>query len=267
MSPNGRPFWAKIVSNALLSVAQKFTRMGTEDPWKTVHGVIDYQIQSQLRSFENNNLTPVRVKCVPITLVVHALLFAYQTNPTLECRVIANMECIAIFSCLRPSKYTGPTTDDQAFALDDVALFIRTRRLIMSILLNLNYLRLRRSKNNNRGIISAYACSTNVLCCPVSAVTWQLLLHRSTFSRLNVPFDGTIKLTSYYSSQLVNLPVKASMITHTMRVHADSLESSMSIAPKSLSACSLQVGGRWLSYKVAATQMLSICWSVGRMTQ
>ena len=103
--------------------------MGTEDPRKMAHRVIDYCIQIQLQLFEKNNLAPVRVKPVPITLVIHALLFAYQTNPTSERKAIANMICVAFFFCLLPGEYTGTTTDDQAFALIDVALFIGTWRL------------------------------------------------------------------------------------------------------------------------------------------
>ena len=52
-----------------------------------------------------------------------------------------------------------------------------------------------------------------------------------------------MKLASYYNSQLVNLPVKASMITHTMRVHDAALESITGIALYNLSACSLQTRG------------------------
>ena len=45
------------------------------------------------------------------------------------------------------------------------------------------------------------------------------------FRHLQLPFNGTIKLANYYSSQNVNdVPVKAPVITPTMRVHAASLE-------------------------------------------
>ena len=103
--------------------------MGTADSRKTTHGVIDYRIQSQLRLFDKNDSAPVRVKPVPITLVIHALLFAYRANPTSERKAAANMICVAFFLCLRPGEYTWTTTDDQTFALNDVALFIRTRQI------------------------------------------------------------------------------------------------------------------------------------------
>ena len=98
-------------------------------------------------------------------------------------------------------------------------------------------------KSNNWGVIIAHTRSNNVLCCPVSAATCQLLLHRSHFGHLNLHFDGNVKLASYYSSQHVNMPVKASMVTRTLRVHAAALEPITGIAPNNLSACSLWAGG------------------------
>ena len=63
------------------------------------------------------------------------------------------------------------------------------------------------------------------------------------FRLLQLPFDDTVKLASYYSSQNINVSVKASMITHTMRVHTVLLEPITRIAPKSHFTCSLCVGG------------------------
>ena len=158
--------------------------------------------------------------------------------------------CIAFFFCLRPGEYTGTTTDDQAFALNNVALFIRARRLHNEhsskpelLVSTLSKLTITAQKNNGQGVNISHTRSNDVLCCPVSAATCQLLLHCSTFRCLNVPFDGTVKLASYYSAQLVNLLAKASMITHTMRIYGAALESVTGIAPKNLSACSLQAGG------------------------
>ena len=138
----------------------RFTRMGTKDPRKTAHGVIDYRIHSQLWSFEKNNPASVLVKPVPITLVIPALLFAYRTNPTPERKEIANMICVAFFFCICPGEYTETTPDDQAFALNNVILFIGTRRLhnkhssepelLAATSLQLTF---STQKNNDRGVI------------------------------------------------------------------------------------------------------------------
>ena len=78
----------------------------------------------------------------------------------------------------------------------------------------------------------------SVLDGPISATICQLLVYRSNFHLLQVPFNGNIKLASYYSSQHINMPVTTSMITHTMRVHATSLDNVTDIASKSLSSIS-----------------------------
>ena len=146
------------------------------------------------------------------------------------------MMCIVVFFCLCPDEYTGTTADDQAFALNDVALLIRTRQLpnkhssepelLAATSLQLTFTST--EKNNDQVVIIAHARSTDVLCYPVSAPTRQFLLHRSHFGHLRLPFDGN---------------VKTSMITHTMHVHAAALDSITGIAPKNLSACSLRAGG------------------------
>ena len=115
--------------------------------------------------------------------------------------------------------------------------FIKNEPTLQQPAYNVHY-----PENNDRGVILAHAHSNDVLCCPVSAVPCQFLLHHSTFSCLNIPFNGTVKLASYCSSQQGNIPVGASMITHTIHVHAAALESITGIAPKNLSTRSLCTG-------------------------
>jgi hypothetical protein len=69
------------------------------------------------------------VKPVPITLIIQVLRFALFTGPTSERIAIAHMICIAFFFCLCPGKYTGTTTDDQAFSLDDILFHLGDRML------------------------------------------------------------------------------------------------------------------------------------------
>ena len=114
-------------------------------------------------------------------------------------------------------------------------------------------------------MIIAHACSNEVLYCPVSAATRQLLLHCSSFCCLNIPFDGTIKLVSYYGSQQVNMPVKASMITHTMCVHAAALESITGIEQKISPLVLFKQRDPWPCCKVVVIQVLSNSSPIGRV--
>ena len=42
---------------------------------------------------------------------------------------MADIICIAFFFLLRPGEYTGTTSDDAAFTLDDVYLYLGKRKL------------------------------------------------------------------------------------------------------------------------------------------
>ena len=160
------------------------------------------------------------------------------------------MMCIAFLFCLCPGKYTGTMTGDQAFALNDVVLFIGTQRLHnehsskdelqASTSLQLAFTI---QKNNDQGAIIVNAQSNNVICCPVLAAIRQLLFHCKMLHYLHLSFDGSIKLSNYYNFHDVSVPVKASMITTTMHIHAALLEPATDIAPKKISACLLQAGG------------------------
>ena len=180
-----------------------------------MRGVINYRIQSQLQLFEKTDPVPVRVKPIPITLVIRALLFASQTNRTLECKMAANMMCIVFFFLLCPGEYTKMTTDDHAFALDNVALFIGTRRLhnknssepelLTSMMLQSTFTT---QISNNCGVIIVHARSNNVLCYPVSAATCQPLLHHSTFGLL--PSVSSMFLSMVLSSLLAIIALSTS---------------------------------------------------------
>lgn len=190
------------------------------------------------------------MKPAPLQLVTHALNFAYNQRPTAERQAVANMICLAFFFCLRPGEYTGTTTDDQAFALDDVAFFLGDRRLSNrnSSDAEINaatavHLIFTTQKNGDKGEEIAHARSNDPLCCPVTSAVRQFLLHRTEFRRRNVPYDGTVKLATYYNANHVRVPVKANQITRALRWHAGVLQHVTGVAPSSISARSLRAGG------------------------
>lgn len=81
------------------------------------------------------------------------------------------------------------------------------------------------------------------MCCPVTSIARQLLVHRRHRRHRNLPYDGTIKLASYYNSRGVKVPVKPSQVTNTLRHHAGVLRSVTGINPDDISARSLRAGG------------------------
>ena len=91
--------------------------MGAINPRLNLFGKIDFRLGQQLRSYTKSPLL--------VCIVVSALKFAAGNehgSPMLL--AIANLMCIAFFFCLRPGEYTGTTTDNQAFSLDNIKLIV-----------------------------------------------------------------------------------------------------------------------------------------------
>lgn len=71
IAPSGKRVTSSWVSNVLLSVGQRFKRMGTKDPrLSPFDGRFDYRLVQQLRGWRKTDAPPSRVKPVPITLVL-----------------------------------------------------------------------------------------------------------------------------------------------------------------------------------------------------
>ena len=68
-------------------------------------------------------------------------------------------------------------------------------------------------------------------------------MHCEAFRRFNRPFNGAVKLASYYTTDGKCLPLKAKQFTDLIRIHAASLQPVTGINPKELSARSLRAGG------------------------
>ena len=66
---------------------------------------------------------------MPVSIIMATLMHVIVFSPSMEKEAVANMICIAFFYCMRPGEYIGTTTDDQAFALEDITLYIGARRL------------------------------------------------------------------------------------------------------------------------------------------
>ena len=66
---------------------------------------------------------------MPVLIIMAAFMHAIVLSPSMEKEAVANMICIAFFYCMRSGEYTGTTTDDQAFALEDITFCIGVRHL------------------------------------------------------------------------------------------------------------------------------------------
>jgi hypothetical protein len=109
------------VEDALRAVGQTFARLGAADVRKDFSGDIDFRIQRQLREYKKEDSHLSRVKPVSIIIIVYILAMANGAQRKEDEQAIADMITIAFFFLLRPGEYTGTTTDDASFCMDDVA--------------------------------------------------------------------------------------------------------------------------------------------------
>jgi len=240
-----------------------FSRLGTQDPRLDKFGKIDFRIYRQTRSYKKKDGPKHRVKPLPVCIVIQILSFAQRQGATKRTKAIARLICIAFYFLLRPGEYTGTTTDDQAFSLDDVHLYHHDRKLCIrtapvddiraatKVLLTFTT-----QKNMDYGQQIAHSRSGDASCCPVLATIDQVLMHRSAFDRFSPPFDDSVKLASYYSPSGRNFALPATAFTDTIRSHAALLRAQTGLAPSEFTARSL--------YSLeAVTVTLSNSWDAG----
>jgi hypothetical protein len=136
---------------------------------------------------------------------------------------IADMITIALFFLLRPGEYTGTTADDTPFRLEDVALYIRNRRLDattasfpeLDAATSVSY-KFTTQKNSTRDEKLVQGLSGDGKSFPVKATAQRITYHRATNSKQMVP------IASYYGAHR-RMVIKAKDITdilqHTMTMN------------------------------------------------
>jgi hypothetical protein len=129
IAPSKRVTRSRTVEQAVRTVGQAFTGMGSPDPRLTANGSVEFCLARQLRSYSRANLPPNRVKPVPISVVYHAANIARQHGMA-ESLAVINMLGLAFFFLCRPGKYTAPTADNATFLLEDITLYVGNRRVL-----------------------------------------------------------------------------------------------------------------------------------------
>ncbi len=249
VAPRGKPVKSKTVSDALCSVGQRFANLGADDPRLNRFGKLEFRLARQKRCYLKNDTPVVRVKPLPICVILAVVAVGLRST-TAMAKSIANMICIAFFFCLRPGEYTGTTTDDQAFCLNDVVLYSHERRLSNEFSPDHDLLAATHvtycfttQKNMNNGQIIAHARSGHQHCCPVIATVRQLLMHRAAFLQFDKPYKGSTKIASYYLPNGKNIALRGDSFTKCIRNEAAGLRSRTGVDPSEYSARSLRAGG------------------------
>jgi hypothetical protein len=233
------------VEDALRAVGQGFASVGAQDPRKTVTGEIDLRIQRQLRSWSREDDPPTRVKPIPIQLILTILSVAYHATAASNdaTKAITNMAVIAFYYLLHPGKYTGTVTDDAAFKLQDLQIFIGDR-FVNPCIAPMSDLEAATSaslvftnqKNGVRGEVVNHATSGASHCFPV-----RVLARRAIHLREN-DAPATAPLASYYSNGR-RRAIRSADITDALRAAARITGDELGIRPEDISARSLRAGG------------------------
>ena len=199
IAPSNNTARSRTVEGALRAVGQKFTSLGAWDIRKDATGAIDFRLQRMLKAYKRQDLPPTRVKPLPITIVLFLLQRAYGRDRYEDRMAIADMICVAFFFLLRPGEYTGTTTDNAAFQLADIALYVNDRQLdIMTAaygdIENATSVGLifTTQKNGVRNEKIMHGTSGHPLCCPVQAIIRRILHPRRHKAK------NTTQLASYY---------------------------------------------------------------------
>jgi hypothetical protein len=129
VGPRHNPIKARTVEEGLRAVGQAHDRLGVPDPRKDSHGGIDFRIQRQIKAYTKYDAPPTQVKPFHIIIIIFIAAQAFGDTRLDEEMTISNMITIAFFFHLRPGEYTGTLSDDAAFKLQDVGLYIHGCKL------------------------------------------------------------------------------------------------------------------------------------------
>jgi hypothetical protein len=224
-------------------VGQTFAQLGAADIRKDAFGEIDFRITRQFKCYKKEDGPPSRVKPVPIIIIIYILHQAYHNDSSEDRRAIADMITIAFYFLLRPGEYTGTTSDDTPFRLQDVELHIDDRLLDLftSPLDDLNAattvsLTFTTQKNGTKGEVITHGLSTDDLACPVKAVIRRILHLRPHKPAKSTP------LASYHHGTK-KVAIKAKDITESLRLATIATSHQTGLLPADISARSLRAGG------------------------
>ena len=245
IAPSGEQVKSRTVEDAIRAVGQTYASMGAVDPRLNHHGKIDFRLTRQLRSYKKTDQPPIRVKPVPILLILHIMRMAHTIHPTTSTTAVADMIAIAFFFLLRPGEYTGTTTDDQPFLLRDVCLHLGQLQLDTQTApipqlwaaTSVTYV-FTTQKNGICNEVLSHGRSGDPLVCPVRATIRRIIHHRQHNS------PSTTPLASFYSDRTQRLiRIKADDITKQLRAAATIHFNTTGIKAEEISARSLRAGG------------------------
>jgi hypothetical protein len=241
--PLKNPVKARTVEDTIRAVVQAHARLGGGESRMDTFGGIYFRIQQQIKSYHKVDNPPPRVNPNPITIIVYIVSSAFGRECNEEDLAIVDMITIAFFFLLWPGEYTGTTADDTLFRLEDVALYIRDRRLDfmtasfveLDAATSVSYT-FTTQKNGTRDEKLVQGLSGDSKCCPVTATARRIKYHRAKNSK------QTVSIPSYYRAHR-RTNIRAKDITDTLQHTINMNLHHTGIHANEISARSLRAGG------------------------
>jgi hypothetical protein len=241
ISKSGLPVRSGAVSDALLHVAQAFTRLGAPDPRFNAFGQLDSRLTSLYTAWRNADPPPRRVKPIPIQILHHAHHRATHAG-TEASATIVDLAWLGFFFLLRPGEYCACRTS-APLRLVDIKLFQGTQciphltcpidALHLATFVSLTF---DTQKNRTRGEVIAHGRSGHPTACPVAT-----LIRRITHLRAHAA-SATTPLHSYWTG-IRWIAVTPDLITATLRLSAAQLGPALGFTPSDINARALRAGG------------------------
>ena len=242
IAPKGRQVRSRTVEDAIRSVGQTFSSVGSADPRLTAQGNMDFRIQRQLACYSKQDPPPNRVKPIPVPILMNIMATAVASADAVNV-AIANMIALAFFYLFRPGEYTGTRSDTTPFRLCDIQLFVGPTRLDLftapeATLWTATFAtyEFTDQKNGVRGEVVGLGRSGNPQFCPVLCTIRQVLYLRSLQAPRETP------LASYWKDTKI-VPISPKDITEVLRVAVTALGPLYGFLPKDISARSLRASG------------------------
>ncbi|KAI2489281.1 hypothetical protein MHU86_25315 [Fragilaria crotonensis] len=194
IAPGRRPVRARTVEDAVRTVGQAYTRMGSPDPRLNPHGLVDYRLTSLYRAWQRADDPPSRVKPLPLSLVSQVWQYAHNASP----HATAAAECLVIgfYFLLRPGEYLGRPGATQ-FRLRDVRFWIGNRALdhftcppadiLAATFATLTFTR---QKNGVRNETVGHGRSGHPTLCPVHCLGRRALTLRAAGATPDTPLNA-----------------------------------------------------------------------------
>ena len=226
---------------AIRTIGQTSSCLGSNDPRLTAQGKTDFR--RQLQAYSKRDPPPSRVKPLPVQVLRHVLAGASH-SPCEKVKAIADSSCIAFFFLMRPGEYTAGAQDATPFRLQDVQLFLGSRRLPTATATPTDLhaatfvsYTFTTQKNGVRGEVIGLGPSGDPLLCPVRATARQILRARSVHAPLSSPVAG-------YPAGNAWRPVVPTDVTTALRVAVMALgPAALGFQPADVSSRSLRASG------------------------